>query len=94
MSETGALVGLYEDANECAGGLESRLWSVKSAAVPASDAQSYEERARDFREKCKSFPRVEITSVTVPRTLSLNYSTDRFFVEEDTGRPIESSIAK
>lgn len=38
MSESGSLIGLYEDANECASGLESHLWSAKAVAMPATDA--------------------------------------------------------
>lgn len=52
--------------------------------MPATDNAAYEARQKEYREKCRSFPMVSIRSVSVPKILDLSYSTDRFFVEENT----------
>lgn len=80
--------------NECASGLESNSWRVKAVAMPATDATAHEVRQKEYREKCRTFPQVTVKSVNVPRILRLDYSADRLFIEEGTGRPVESALAK
>lgn len=52
--------------------------------MPATDNVTYEARQKEYREKCRGFPQVAVRSVSVPRILDIDYSADRFFIEEDT----------
>lgn len=62
-----------------------------AAGSPESAANDEDRTATDL---CRSFPKVRVTSVTVPRVLRLDYGVDRFFVEENTGRTVEDALRK
>lgn len=93
VSRSGAVQALFLNVQECASELQYSEYAKTLSGIPKfSETSKYEDRNAAYVEYCRTFPKVRVSSVSVPYVLRLDYGADRLFVEQRTGIPLESSL--